>query len=116
MVILPIVVGIIVFILLGEFLYLFKVWSRALASGARISITDLIGMKLRRIPLQVIVNAKIMAVKAGLEVSTNDLEAHHIAGGNVNKVVEALIAADKANIELSFKQAAAYDLGGSNEG
>jgi uncharacterized protein YqfA (UPF0365 family) len=107
-----IVLGIVVFVLLCVFLYFFKVWIRALASGARVSIGSLIGMKLRKVSPLVIVDGRIMAVKAGLDVSTNDLETHFLAGGNVNKVVKALIAADKANIELTFKRAAAIDLAG----
>jgi uncharacterized protein YqfA (UPF0365 family) len=107
-----IILGVVVFILLCVFLYFFKVWIRALASGARVTIASLIGMKLRKVSPLVIVDARIMAVKAGLDVSTNDLETHYLAGGNVNKVVRALIAADKANIELVFKRAAAIDLAG----
>lgn len=107
-----IVLGFIVFVLICIFLYFFKVWIRALASGARVSIGSLIGMKLRKVSPLVIVDARIMAVKAGLDVSSNDLETHFLAGGNVNKVVRALIAADKANIELTFKRAAAIDLAG----
>ncbi len=107
-----IILGVVVFILLCVFLYFFKVWIRALASGARVTIASLIGMKLRKVSPLVIVDARIMAVKAGMEISTNDLETHYLAGGNVNKVVRALIAADKANIELTFKRAAAIDLAG----
>jgi uncharacterized protein YqfA (UPF0365 family) len=59
-----------------------------------------------------IVEAKIMAVKAGLEISTDNLESHFLAGGNVLRVVQSLIAADKANIELDFNRAAAIDLAG----
>jgi uncharacterized protein YqfA (UPF0365 family) len=61
-----------------------------------------------------VVNGKIMAVKAGLDVSTNDLEAHFLAGGDVMRVIQALIAADKANIDLEFNRAAAIDLAGRN--
>ncbi len=107
-----IVAGFIVFIFICIFVYFLKVWIRALASGARVKIVDLIGMKLRKVSPLVIVDGRIMAVKAGLDVSTNDLETHYLAGGNVNKVIRALIAADKANIELSFKRAAAIDLAG----
>jgi uncharacterized protein YqfA (UPF0365 family) len=61
-----------------------------------------------------VVNAKIMAVKAGLDISTNNLESHYLAGGDVMRVVQALIAADKANIDLKFNRAAAIDLAGRN--
>ncbi len=106
---LVIIVGIIFAII---FLYFLNIWIRAVASGAHISIFNLLGMKLRGIPPALIVNAKIMAVKAGLEVETGQLEAHHLARGNVMRVVQALIAADKANIPLNFQRGAAIDLAG----
>ncbi|MGQ9630183.1 MAG: flotillin-like protein FloA [bacterium] len=87
-------------------------WIAALAAGVRISIIDLVAMRLRRVPPAMIVRPKIQAEKAGLSVSTNDLEAHYLAGGNVQRVVNALIAADKANIDLPFERAAAIDLAG----
>jgi uncharacterized protein YqfA (UPF0365 family) len=94
------------------FLYFLKIWIRALAARAHVSIVNLVGMKLRGIPPTVIVDARIMALKAGLEMDTDSLEAHYLAGGNVSKVVRALIAADKANIALEFKKACAIDLAG----
>ncbi len=103
---------IVVLIFLGIFFYFLKVWIRAMAAGAHVSLFNLVGMKLRGIKPVTIVDAKIMATKAGLTVSTNDMEAHYLAGGAVTKVIRALIAADKANIELSFKKACAIDLAG----
>ena len=99
-------------ILVGIFLAFFKIWIRALASGARVSFGTLIGMRLRKVSAGLIVDARIMAVKAGLTISTNDLETHFLAGGNVLQVIRSLIAADKANIELSFQKATAIDLAG----
>ena len=101
-----------VLILVGLFFYFLKVWIRAAMSGARVSLFNLVGMKLRRIPPTLIVDARIRMVKAGLELDTDSLEAHYLAGGNVINVVQALIAADKANIDLSFQRAAAIDLAG----
>ncbi len=99
-------------ILLGIFLYFLKVWIRAWMSGARVSMFNLLGMKLRSVAPTLIVDARIRAVKAGLDVSSDMLEAHFLAGGNVINVVQALIAADKANIDLNFQRAAAIDLAG----
>ena len=65
-------------------------WIAAWSSGAPVGLFTLIGMRLRRVPPSIIVNARISAVKAGLEgVSINDLEAHFLAGGNVVRVVNA---------------------------
>jgi uncharacterized protein YqfA (UPF0365 family) len=87
-------------------------WIAAWSSGAYVGLPTLIGMRLRRVPPAVVVNARISAVKAGLDISVNDLEAHFLAGGNVVRVVNALISADKANIPMTFKRAAAIDLAG----
>ncbi len=88
-------------------------WIAATFSGVRVRIfADLVGMRLRRVSPQVIVNAQISAVKAGLKLAISDLEAHILARGNVTSVVNALIAADKAKIALPFQQAAAIDLAG----
>lgn len=87
-------------------------WISAIASGVKISILDLIGMRLRRVAPARIVLSLIKATKAGLVIKVNQLEAHYLAGGNVDKVVNALIAAERAGIELTFEQASAIDLAG----
>ena len=87
-------------------------WLRAVLSDAHVGFTSLIGMSLRNVSPGVIVNTRIMAIKAGLNVNTNDLEAHYLAHGHVERVVHALIAANKANISLDFGRAAAIDLAG----
>ena len=87
-------------------------WISAIASGVKISIFSLVGMKLRRVRPAFIVRPMIKATKAGLSVKTNELEAHYLAGGNVDSVVNALIAAERAGMNLSFEQASAIDLAG----
>lgn len=89
-----------------------RLWIAAWASGVRIGLGSLIGMRLRRVPPRMIVDPQINATKAGLHLDLDQLEAHYLAGGNVNRVVQALISADKAGIELLFQQAAAIDLAG----
>ncbi len=88
-------------------------WFQALVSGAPVSIFNIIGMSLRKIPPRLIVAALISARKAGLrQINANDLETHYLAGGHVNEVVKAMIAADKAQISLDWRQATAIDLAG----
>ncbi|MDM8099377.1 MULTISPECIES: flotillin-like protein FloA [Oceanobacillus] len=87
-------------------------WISALAAGVKISIFTLIGMRLRRVVPNRVINPLIKAHKAGIDVKTNQLESHYLAGGNVDRVVNALIAAQRANIDLLFERAAAIDLAG----
>src|SRR5210317_1972706 len=78
----------------------FKTWLRAKLSNAPVSWGNLIGMFLRKVPFNRIVNARITAVKAGLPYTSEELEAHFLAGGDVENTVLSLIAADKAGIKL----------------
>ncbi len=89
-----------------------KTWFVALVSGAHVSMSRLIGMKMRRIPVAIIVDAYIMAKKAGISVEVVSLETHHLAGGDVRKVINAVIAAHSAKIDLSLEDAKAIDLAG----
>lgn len=101
-------------ILLFLFLYFVPVglWITAVFSNVRISIFDLITMRLRKVPPSIVVNALINSTKAGLSVTKNEIETHFLAGGHVNNVMKAMISADKASIPLSFKMATAIDLAG----
>lgn len=87
-------------------------WISAFAAGVRVSIMNMIGMKLRRVIPARIVLPLIKAIKAGITVNVNQLEAHYLAGGNVDRVVDALIAAHRADMDLPFERAAAIDLAG----
>lgn len=89
-------------------------WITAFFSGVKVSVSKLVGMKLRRVSPGKIINPMIKATKAGLDLDMDELEAHFLAGGNVNTLVDALIAAQRANIELEFERAAAIDLAGRN--
>ncbi|NLV92095.1 MAG: flotillin-like protein FloA [Firmicutes bacterium] len=111
---LPLIVIIVGLLVLLNFVPL-GLWISALAAGVNISIFNLIGMRLRRVPARAIVLPLIKSTKAGLpDITIDRLEAHYLAGGNVDIVVDALIAAQRAEIDLGFERAAAIDLAGRN--
>ena len=103
-----------IFLFLSLFLSFVPValWISALAANVKVSIFNLVGMRLRRVAPKKILFPLIKATKAGIEVSVNELEAHYLAGGNVDQVVDALIAAHRADFKLPFERAAAIDLAG----
>ena len=103
------VIGLILLIMISQYLQL---WLQAFLSGARVSLLDLIMMRLRKVPPSVIVLNRITAKKAGLEVPTNLLEAHFMAGGRIDRVIRAMIAADKAKFDLGWDRATSIDLAG----
>ena len=88
----------------------FSVWVRALFSGAKVTFTELIALRLRSVPVGMLVDTRITAIKSGLPLTIDDLSTHYLAGGNIEMVVLALIAARKAAIHLEFDRACAIDL------
>ena len=107
------IIGIIGLLIVLFFIFVpIGLWISSLAANVKISIFNLIGMKLRRVVPSRIVIPLIKARKAGLDLGVNQLEAHYLAGGNVDNVVNALIASERAGIELPFEKAAAIDLAG----
>jgi uncharacterized protein YqfA (UPF0365 family) len=110
-------IGIIVAGIVVLFMILYYVplglWFSALVSNVRISLLQLVMMRIRKVPPSIIVRTLIEAHKAGLQdVKRDELEAHFLAGGHIEKVVHALVSASKANIDLTFKMATAIDLAG----
>src|SRR6478735_1208197 len=103
------VVALFAFILFIIFRF-FNFWLRARLANAPVGLFKMFGMSLRKVPVGLIVDNRITAVKAGLEVPSDPLEAHYLAGGDVSQVILALIAADKAGISLDFNRACAIDL------
>lgn len=107
------IIGIIGLLIVLFFIFVpIGLWISSMAANVKISIFNLIGMKLRRVVPSRIVIPLIKARKAGLDLGVNQLEAHYLAGGNVDNVVNALIASERAGIELPFEKAAAIDLAG----
>ncbi len=103
----------VVFLIVFFYYCPFFLWISARVSGVKISLVQLVLMRIRQVPASVIVRTLIEAHKAGLkDVNRDDLEAHYLAGGNVERVVHALVSASKANIDLGFKMATAIDLAG----
>ena len=93
-------------------------WFQAFMSNAQVAMVSLVGMSFRQVDARLIVEAKIMAMQAGVGLdkdtglTTRRLEAHYLAGGNVLNVIRAIIAAHRADLGLDFDRAAAIDLAG----
>lgn len=99
--------GLVFLILLFNF---FGIFIRAWVSGAYVGLIELAAMRLRSVPVGLVVDNYINARKSGLAMSVDQLNVHYLAGGDVQAVVRALIAAQKASIHLNFDRACAIDL------
>ncbi|MEM9352242.1 MAG: flotillin-like protein FloA [Planctomycetota bacterium] len=110
--------GFAVLLLLFFLLKDLNLWFKAYVSNARVGLFSPMFMRLKQVNPQVIVDAKIMAMQAGVGtdpttgITTRRLEAHYLAGGDVPRVLAAIVAAHRADIDLDFDRAAAIDLAG----
>ena len=90
-------------------------WIAAIAANVPVSLSNLISMRLRRVPPSIVVDAFIQARKAGLsEITLADIENHYLEGGNVRDFINALIASRGADIDLPLERAISIDLAGRN--
>jgi len=107
------VAGVIALVILLAIAQFVRLWLQAYMSSADVRMTDLIGMRLRKVDMSTIVFAKIQLVKSGIhDMTVNDLESHYLAGGRVGNVTRALIAANRAVLALDWNKACAIDLAG----
>ncbi len=119
--IIPWIIGaaIVVFLIIFFSFVPLGLWITASASGVKIGLFQLVGMRIRKVNAADIVYPMIKATKAGLKIPMNKLEAHYLAKGgkssgkaSVNRVVDSLIAAQRAGIPLDFERSCAIDLAG----
>src|SRR5690625_1276459 len=89
-------------------------WISALPAGVKVGLFTIVGMRMRRVVHERVINPLIKEHKAGITVKTSQLESNYLAGGNVDRVVNALSAAHRANISLPVERGAAIDLAGRN--
>ena len=73
----------------------FKTWLRARLAKAPVSMSNMLGMWLRKVPYPLVVDTRITAAKAGLDISKDELEAHFLAGGDI---VDCVLGAVRTSI------------------
>jgi uncharacterized protein YqfA (UPF0365 family) len=99
-VVICIIAGIAFLVIVGLIYNFIGLYVQALVSNAPIGLFDLLGMKLRRVPLQLIVMARITSKKAGLDIPTENWESHYLARGKVEELLRALVTAHQGGLEV----------------
>jgi uncharacterized protein YqfA (UPF0365 family) len=116
LIVVSVVVGIFVLIVFAIIFSLVGAWVKAMFNGAPVGLGKLVALKFASIPYNLIVDARITAVRAGIALDADQIASHYQAGGNVVPTVQALIAAQKAGIELQWDRACAIDLATKGSG
>src|SRR5260370_8407522 len=96
------VLALFAFVLAVVLFNFFGLWLRARIANAPVSLGKMVGMRLRKVPVGLIVDNRITAVKAGLDFWSDPLEPHYLPACDLSTVFLALIAADYADITPHF--------------
>lgn len=89
-----------------------RIWLTCKSNNVPITISQLIGMNFRKVPIPYLIETYIKARKANINVELGSLEIHYLSNGNIGNVIQALISASRSNLKLDFEQAASIDLAG----
>lgn len=108
-----IIAAVVALIFLAWTLFVFKyfrLWIRCHLSNAQVSLPEILGMSLRKIPPRLICDLRIMSVQAGVPVSVQDLQAGYLAGADIELVIRAMIRARQRGEEITWEETLARAL------
>jgi len=89
-------------------------WIQCLSTGVPVGLFQLVGMALRKVNARVIVDAMVMAWKAGVRLKTSFLESHYLARGNVPVLTRALVMAHQGKVAVGSEELGAHLLAGGD--
>ncbi|MFQ5491893.1 MAG: flotillin-like FloA family protein, partial [Phycisphaerae bacterium] len=102
-IVIVLVICFVFFLILASYL---KIYLKAMFSQAKVSFYELIGMSLRKVRAQLIVDTRISLVQAGItRLGTKELEAVYLVRRNAQDlltIVTALITAHKAQLPIDW--------------
>ena len=88
----------------------FKPWLQAFLAGVPISVMQIVGMKLRKVDVRIVIRSLIMATQAGVPVPSIEMERAYLQGVDLEKITLALIHAKREGKEFTFQELVDADL------
>ena len=88
----------------------FSPWLQAFLAGVPISLIQIVGMRLRKVDVRLVIRSLIMATQAGVPVPSIEMERAYLQGVDLEKITLALIHANREGKEFTFQELVAADL------
>jgi uncharacterized protein YqfA (UPF0365 family) len=85
-------------------LWALRSWLRATAAGTQLTIFEVIGMKLRRVDVDAVIGAMLIAQQGEVEIHQVDLQRAFLAGLDVERIAFDYVEAKRQQPELTFDQ------------
>ena len=101
------VFGLIVLVTIGR---VFIPWLQAFMAGVPISVIRIVGMRLRKVDVRVVIRSLIMVTQAGVPVSCTEMERAYLQGVDLEKITLAMIQANREGKKVAFQELVEADL------
>lgn len=88
----------------------FSPWLQAFLAGVPISLIQIVGMRLRKVDVRVVIRSLIMATQAGVPVPSIEMERAYLQGVDLEKITLALIHANREGKQVTFQELVEVDL------
>lgn len=88
----------------------FTPWLQAFMAGAPVSVLQIVGMRLRKVDVRVVIRSLIMATQAGVPVDSREMESAYLQGVDLEKITLAMIHAKREGMEVTFQDLVQADL------
>jgi uncharacterized protein YqfA (UPF0365 family) len=85
-------------------LWALRSWLRATAAGTQLTIFEVIGMKLRRVDVDAVIGATLIAQQGEVDVHQVDLQRAYLAGLDIERVTFDYVQAKRNQPEVTFEQ------------
>jgi uncharacterized protein YqfA (UPF0365 family) len=85
-------------------LWVLRPWLRATMAGTQLSVFEIIGMRLRRVDVDAVVAALVMARQSDVDIHQVDLQRAYLAGVDLPTITLAWITAQRKKMDITFEQ------------
>lgn len=90
----------------------FAPWLRGYTSGVPVSILELLGMRFRKVDVNAVLGALIMAKQSGINIECSQMERAYLQGCDLSTLTLAMIRAKQEEMEVTFEELIAADMEG----
>jgi uncharacterized protein YqfA (UPF0365 family) len=104
------ILGLLLFAGILNYLFSFLQWYMAVQSGIKITLLQLFRMRRKGMPVNALLDNLIKAKQFNIPVTIDQLYAHHQRGGDVYNLIDGLVRARKYGLNVSLEKARNADL------
>ena len=94
------------------FRFLFLPWLRSFTSGVPIPTIEILGMRFRKVNVNAVLDALILAKQSGVDIGCRQMERAYLQGCDLETLTLAMIRAKQEGFEVTFEELAAAEVDG----